>query len=124
MKQYPPDWKEPPLPDYEECLICDREATHHIQSDVDGDLIPACDKHFNDQKMTKRRWENNWARYKAHIKETESKRCFFCGEPALGSMLITEEHVSKYGFYGDKIPDDYTSDLQPLCAMCLWNIPV
>ena len=103
MKQHPPGWEEPLPPDYEECLICDREATHHIRSDVDGDLIPACDKHFNDPKMTKRRWENSWGRYKPATKEMESKRCFFCGEPALGYMLITEEHVSKYGFYGDKI---------------------
>ena len=48
-------------PGYEEqCVVarCPRPATQWMPSHIDGKLMPACEKHYNDPKMTPRRWEN------------------------------------------------------------------
>jgi len=71
--------------DYEECLAprCGRPATRWIPSHIDGKLMPACDKHYNDPKITPRRWNNARKWREEHIKELIGKKCHYCGKQAV-----------------------------------------
>jgi hypothetical protein len=64
---------------YPSCLICGWAATHWIPSKADGWLMPACDKHYNDPKITERRWANARARRTKETDAISDLRCYKCG---------------------------------------------
>ncbi len=104
--------------DYEECVItrCGRQATLWKPSQVDGKLIPVCDKHYHDSSITPKRWENARKRREATIKEFMGKKCHICGKPATGWVDINiESAVDKYG---DNIPGAYIPKCVWICGNC------
>ena len=104
--------------DYDECVFatCGNPVTKWRPSAVDDELIPACDKHYNDPTITPRRWENAWKKNKAVLYETAGRKCYICGKPAvcLYDATFAEIH-SRYG----KIPEDHVPDLHGICWDCL-----
>jgi hypothetical protein len=69
-----------------------------MPSPVDGKLMPTCEKHFHDPKMTHRRWENARKKYEAEVRELSDKKCYHCGGQALGTVdLNSDAAFEKYG---------------------------
>ncbi len=95
--------------DYEECLAprCGKPATRWMPSPIDGKLMPTCDKHYNDPKMTPRRWNNARKWREDCIRELLGKKCHYCGKQAVGwegmnihpssdAIPICEDYMTSY----------------------------
>lgn len=96
-----------------ECLICGETATNWIPAKADGWLMPACDKHYNNPKITERRWANARARREKSTEEIAYLKCCRCGRRPVVSFI----HASR-------APDLATVDsttprgFLPLCDKC------
>ena len=94
------------------CLICGERAAHWIPAKADGWLMPACDKHYDDPKITERRWANARARAEKTAEELADLKCCVCsGKPVRSFLdacwapdLDTPDNITPYGL--------------PLCGDC------
>ena len=104
--------------DYEDCVIraCVKPATRWKPSHIDGKLIPACEKHFNDPSITPRRWENARKRRERIIRELIGKRCYHCGKQATvrGYKNLTPALDS----HAKELQSDVDSNLVWKCIDC------
>jgi hypothetical protein len=64
---------------FPECLICGEVASHWIPAKTDGWLMPVCDKHYNNPKITERQWANARVRRQKIAEEIADLRCHKCG---------------------------------------------
>lgn len=109
--------------DYEECLAprCGRPATRWIPSHIDGKLMPTCDKHYNDPRITARRWNNARKWRDDRIRELIGKKCHYCGKQA-----VWWEDVNicpALDKYGNDIPSDYVPKWVPICEDYMTSYP-
>ena len=97
---------------FDACLICGEVATHWTPAKADGWLMPACDKHFNDTKITERRWANARVRAEKSAEFMADLKCCKCGgRPVMSfiDMWMAPDLVTK---------DTITSLGLPLCDKC------
>ena len=110
--------------EHEYCVVtrCDKPATRWITSRVDGKLIPACEKHYHDPKMTPRRWENARKKYEAEVRSLIGKKCYWCGGQAEGTVdLNSDAAFEKYGnewLDNDDLWKEYIPKIVWECKAC------
>lgn len=97
---------------FPECLICGEIPTHWIQAKDDGWLMPACDKHFNNPKITQKRWAKARAKRKEIAEEQADLKCCRCGRRPVVSFI---DAIKTLDF---ATPDNTTPLGLPLCDKC------
>jgi hypothetical protein len=95
------------------CLICHEIATHWTPAKVDGWLMPACDKHYKNPKVTERRWANARIRAEKSAQELADLKCCKCSGKPVVSFLDTCLATSDLA-----TPDNITPYGLPLCDKC------
>jgi hypothetical protein len=95
-----------------ECLICGEIVTHWIPAKADGWLMPVCDKHFNNPKITEKRWAKARATREEIAEEMADLKCYKCGGmPVTGFIPANEAE-------GWITLDNNAPDWIPLCDEC------
>ena len=96
---------------FPECLICGEIPTHWTPA-KDGWLMPACDKHFNNPKITEKRWAKARAIREKNAEELADLKCCKCG-----GMPVTT-FIDTWRVPDLATPDNITPDGLPLCDKC------
>jgi hypothetical protein len=95
-----------------DCLICGEIPTHWIPAKDDGWLMPACDKHFNNPKITEKRWAKARAIREEIAEEMADLKCCKCGGMPVTTFIdpiITLDFAT---------PDNTAPLGLPLCDKC------
>ena len=97
---------------FPECLICGEEVAHWIPSNTDGWLMPACDKHYSNTRITEKRWAKARAEREKTAQETADLRCYKCDGMPVSTWIPAKQAKDWITLEGN------APDWIPLCDNC------
>ena len=99
--------------DREECIICEKRATHWKQLTQYTELIPCCKRCYSNSNITDRDWLNYKIWHDRTKGGVEGEKCYLCGKPVIGFVDTALDEI--FTEQDSDLPEDWVENIQPVC---------